>query len=129
MIYHTTRSFARHDITKMEEVLLYVNDSIECTLIESKSVLVENIFECVTVELNMKKMKHVIVGCMCRTSGANVDTFCESVEYILSDINSKKTIIYICGDFNIDILKHNAHNYTRTFLDYMYSFGLYHLIT
>ena len=37
--------------------------------------------------------------------------------------------MYICGDFNIDILKHNTHNYTRTFLDYMYSFGLYRLIT
>ncbi|KAK2181419.1 hypothetical protein NP493_399g00014 [Ridgeia piscesae] len=37
--------------------------------------------------------------------------------------------MYICGDFNIDILKHNTHNYTRTFLDYTYSFGLYPLIT
>ena len=54
--------------------------------------------------------------------------FCESIQNILSDIKSKKTI-YICGDFNIDILKHNTHNYTRTFLDYMYSFGLYPLIT
>ena len=32
-------------------------------------------------------------------------------------------------DFNIDILKHNTHNYTGTFLDYMYSCGLYPLIT
>ena len=31
--------------------------------------------------------------------------------------------------YYIDILKHNTHNYTRTFLDYMYSFGLYPLIT
>ena len=37
--------------------------------------------------------------------------------------------MYICGDFNIDILKHNTHNYTRTFLDYIYTLGLYALIT
>ena len=37
--------------------------------------------------------------------------------------------MYICEDFNIDILKHNTHNCTRTFLYYMYSFGLYPLIT
>ena len=34
----------------------------------------------------------------------------------------------MCGDFNIDILKHNTHNYTRIFLDYKYSFRLYPLI-
>ena len=41
-------------------VALYVNDKIDCTLIESKSVIVENMFECVTVELNMRKMKNVV---------------------------------------------------------------------
>ena len=118
---------ARH-YKKGGSVALYVNDRIDCTLIESKSVVVENMFECVTVELNMRKMKNVIVSCMYRTPGANVGAFCESLDNILSDIKSKKTM-YICGDFNIDILKHNTHNYTRTFLDYMYSFGLYPLIT
>ena len=64
MIYHTIRSFTRHEITKKGGgVVLYVNDRIDCTLIESKSV-VENMFECVTVELNMTKMKNVIVSCM-----------------------------------------------------------------
>ena len=37
--------------------------------------------------------------------------------------------MHMCGYFNIDILKHNTHNYTMTFLDYIYSFGLYSLIT
>ena len=105
---------------------MYVNNRIDCTLIESKSVVVENVFECVTVELNMRKMNNIIVSCMYRTPGANVGAFCKSNDNILSDIKSKKTV-YICGDFNIYILKHNTHNYTRTFLDYMYSFGLYPL--
>ena len=115
-VFHKARHY-----TKGGGVALYVNDIIDCTLIESKSVVVENVFECVTVELNMRKMKNVIVSCMYRTPGANVGAFCESLDNILSDIKSKKTM-YICGDFNIDTLKHNTHNYTRTFLDYMYSF-------
>ena len=122
-VFHKARHY-----TKGGGVALYVNDIIDCTLIESKSVVVENVFECVTVELNMRKMKNVIVSCMYRTPGANVGAFCESLDNILSDIKSKKTM-YICGDFNIDTLKHNTHNYTRTFLDYMYSFWLYPLIT
>ena len=42
---------------------------------ESKSVVVEHIFECVTVELNIRKMKHFVVSCMYATTGANVDAF------------------------------------------------------
>ena len=55
-------------------------------------------FECVTVELNMRKMTNVIVSCMYRTPGAKVGAFCESLDNILGDIKSKKTIyIYMWG--------------------------------
>ena len=36
--------------------------------------------------------------------------------------------IFVCGDFNIDLLKHETHNNTKQFLDTMYSLGLYPLI-
>ena len=36
--------------------------------------------------------------------------------------------IFVCGDLNIDLLKHESHNSTRNFLDMMYSLGLYPLI-
>ena len=66
----------------------------------------------------MRNIKNVIDSCMHITQGANVGAFCECLDNILRDIKSKKTI-YICENLNIDILKHNKHNYTRTFLDYM----------
>ena len=34
----------------------------------------------------------------------------------------------MCGDFNIDLLKHGTHNNTKQFLDTMHSVGLYPLI-
>ena len=37
--------------------------------------------------------------------------------------------MYVCGYFNIEILKNSTHNIARIFLDYMYSFELYQLIT
>ena len=73
----------------------------------------------------MRKMKHVIVSCMYSTPGAEC-AYCESLENILSDTKSKRLYMWI---FNIDILKHNTHIYTRTFFDYMHSFRLYPLIT
>ena len=34
----------------------------------------------------------------------------------------------MCGDFNIDLLKHESQNSYKNVLDIMYSFGLYPLI-
>ena len=34
----------------------------------------------------------------------------------------------MCGDFNIDLLKHETHYNTKQFLDTMHSLGLYRLI-
>ena len=87
-------------------MLPYVNNRFDCTIVESKSMCIENNFECLTVELNMPKMKNVIISCVYRTPGARLDTFCESLENIISGMNVNKAI-YICGDFNIDLLKNN----------------------
>ena len=56
-----------------------------------------------------------------------MDTFCENVETILCDAKSVKTM-FMCGDLNIDLLKHEEHSGTKHFLDIMYSLGLYPLI-
>ena len=42
-------------------------------------------------------------------------------------MKSIKTI-FVCGDFNIDFLKHETHYNTKQFPDTMYSLGLYPLI-
>ena len=39
-----------------------------------------------------------------------------------------KRYLFICGDFNIDLLKHETHSNTKKCLDTMYSLGLYPLI-
>ena len=36
--------------------------------------------------------------------------------------------MFLCGDFNIDILKHDSHSGTKHFVDTMYSLNLYPLI-
>ena len=94
---------------------------------ESKSFVVENILECVTVELTIKNYTNVVVSFIYRTPGSPIDTFCENLELNLSDVKSIKTI-FVCGDFNIDLLKHETHNNTKQFLDRMHSLGLYPLI-
>ena len=49
-------------------------------------------FECVTVELDLKKHKHITVSCVYRTPGSDVDLFCESLEQIFSDVMPRKSM-------------------------------------
>ena len=57
----------------------------------------------------------------------NLDIFYENTENILYDAKSVKTI-FMCGDLNIDLLKHEDQSSTKHFLDLMHSLGLYLLI-
>ena len=44
-------------------------------------------------------------------------------------IRCKQKKLYLCGDFNIDLLKYENHELTRTFVDTLLSLGLFPLIT
>ena len=108
-------------------VALYVHRRFNCAIRAVQCKVVEQVFECVTVELDLKKHKNITVSCVYRTPGSDVDLFCESLEQIFSDVMPRKSM-FICGDFNIDLMKYETHNGTKRFLDCMYGLGLYPLI-
>ena len=108
-------------------VALYVHRRFNCAIRAVKCKVVEQLFECVTVELDLKKHKNITVSCVYRTPGSDVDLFCESLEQIFTDVVLRKSM-FICGDFNIDLMKYETHNGTKRFLDCMYGLGLHPLI-
>ena len=56
------------------------------------------------------------MSCVYRTPGSDVDLFFESLEHIFTDVVPRK-YMFICGDFNIDLMKYKTHNGTKRFLD------------
>ena len=64
-------------------VALFVNHRFNCTLRTAKSFEIENLFECVTIELDMQKHKHIIVSCIYRTPGSDIDRLCEYMDQLL----------------------------------------------
>ena len=88
---------------------------------------VNNILECITIELNIEKRKNIAVSCMYRTPGPNIDTFLENFS-VIHNVVDKNKIFYVCGDFNIDLLKHETNRNTKDFLDTLFSLGLYPMI-
>jgi len=64
---------------------------------------------------------------MYRKPGSNIEEFQSSIEHLVN-ITKYKTL-YICGDFNIDLIKYNSHEPSRNFTDSLFSLGLIPLIT
>ena len=53
--------------------------------------------------------------------------FIYTLNIIFSDSNNNSSL-FVCGDFNIDLLKNGEHVCTTKLIDAMYSIGLYTLI-
>ena len=60
------------------------------------------------------------MNCVYETPGLDIDLFCESIEQFV--------YAFVCGDFNVDLLKHDTHSGTKPFLDCMYGLGLHPLM-
>lgn len=91
-------------------VALYVDSSLQCNIMASMSITIENILECVTVEIRMEKQKNIIVCCIYRTPGSSLDIFNEFVGNMFNSNGNKTNIV--CGDFNVDLLNPGGHKKT-----------------
>ena len=60
-------------------------------------------FESIFIELQISKHETINVGCMYRAPNTSLSTFNDNLSFILGNLTSK--IVYICGDYNIDLLQ------------------------
>lgn len=72
-------------------------------------------FESLSVEINLNKKKHQIVG-LYRPPSSSLLTFNETFFNIFTD-NDKKSSIIIAGDVNIDLLSQNYSNQETRYFD------------
>lgn len=108
-------------------VALYINSNLKCTPMECLTTVIDDLMECVAVETELER-RNMIVACVYRKPGSNIETFKDSLDELMKDLNVNKSLI-LCGDFNIDLLKVSTHKQTSDFLDTLYNRGLYPLIT
>ena len=107
---------------------LYVKQELACKFLSCKSLVVDYLFECCSIEFLVSGHKNITVSCIYRCPGSNTDTCSEHiVQLLFVELTMRKTV-FLCGDFNIDILKHKVNQGTKSFLETMYSIGLYPLV-
>lgn len=90
-------------------VALFIDKTIECKIVDHMSLAIDDVLECITVEIILQNRKNIFVSCVYRAPNTNIDTF-KGWMMEMVNANSKKDVI-ICGDFNVNLLKENTHNY------------------
>ncbi|XP_061127169.1 uncharacterized protein LOC133147269 [Syngnathus typhle] len=106
---------------------IYVEKTLNVRVIRDMSMVVNNILECITIEILKERKKNVIIRCIYRTPGSSIELFTEWMEEVFSKVSCKT--IFISGDFNIDLLNPNKHKLTEHFVNTIYSMNLYPKIT
>jgi hypothetical protein len=110
-------------------VALYVKDTL--SLIERVDLdLHANMnFECKFIELNNDSFGTKIIGAVYRPPDSNLDLFRLGFDAVLDSMKQSKNEYIIAGDYNIDLLKHETHIGTGSFVNNLYSHSLIPLIT
>ena len=91
-------------------VALYINETLQPNYLPNKSKCIHNCAEIVTVEVTLATGKKVLVSCVYRAPNTNVDILSDFFLEILR--NNRNKTIYLCGDFNIDLLQSDKNNST-----------------
>ena len=72
---------------------------------------------------------NVVIGVIYRMPHFSVDVFSDRINDILNILQHERKLCYFLADLNIDFLKYDEHRPTSTFLDVLYSYNVFPVIT
>lgn len=101
---------------------IYVHKNLNVKTCEAFTSCIENSVEILTIEIVCSTAKNVLVSCLYRCPGSSIECVSDIIEPLLLQSNSRR--IFLCGDFNINLLNYNSHNMTTQFVELLFSYGL-----
>ena len=80
-------------------------------------------YESCFIEIERKNAKNILVGVIYR-SHTPIDNFALDMVTVFNKINAENKMVYVMGDFNIDLLKDDTDRATHDYIDLIYSHSL-----
>ena len=108
-------------------VMIYINKKLDYQVCDELTESIDNIHECISIELQNGSNKNVIISCIYRAPGNSIDLFNEQIVALFNKVNFNKTY-YLVGDLNINLLNSETHSPSRDFVDLLFSKGMIPLI-
>ena len=109
-------------------VALYVDETLQCKQVKNMSKEIDDKLEIVTAEIEMERAKNIIISCVYKAPTCGIEILKEQMIELYEKITNKK-IVFVCGDFNVDLLNPQGQIEITDFINTMYSIGLFPRIT
>ena len=108
---------------------LYLSNNFDFRVCDDLSGSDVDVIESLFIEIIRSNTKSIVVGVIYRPLNKNVYAFvskyCEIVEKLLRE----KKLCYLMGDFNLNLQNHGHHLANKEFVDGLYSYMFFPLIT
>ena len=85
-------------------------------------------YESVWIEISNKSSKNILCGCVYRHPNQDLSDFLVYLESVLKTVSNEDKEVYICGDFNVDLLKLDDINSYLTYYNLLCSYSFLPLI-
>lgn len=112
-------------------IMLYMKNNLEFKP-RNDIVINDGCTESLFIEIEKEMfsaLKNIIIGVIYRPPNSNMDNFNIALETTLNYLKGENRVMYLLGDYNIDLLKEDSHSQTSEFENLLYSHGLFPLIT
>ena len=76
-----------------------------------------------------QKKKNIIVGIIYRPPNSKLNEFLSDLDLVRGKISKKNKLVFLMGDWNLNLINHHCHKVTSDFLDLLYSRMFFPLIT
>ena len=106
---------------------IYVKSDIKADKRDDLSLCCSE-FETVWIEIENSNTKNVLFCCAYRHPSSDISIFNDHIQDVISKLETENKLIYIMGDFNIDLLKYENHTLTSDFINMITTYQLQPLI-
>ena len=114
--------FKTKSVTQNGGVGLYIRDSLTYNPRIDLDSCTDD-FEAVWVEIENKNDKNVLICCVYRHPSSDIDNLTSYFQNHLSKLSSNK-LLFIMGDFNVNLLDFSSHTPTSDFINNFFSHSL-----
>ena len=122
--------FKNRDKKRGGGVCLFIRDNIKYHVRDDLSQLKNPDFvESLFIEIEKPHSKNIVVGVMYRPPGQDLTAFNEYFDSVLKCVTRNQKIVYLMGDFNVNLLNEDTHSHTNDFINILTSHSFYPSIT
>ena len=101
-------------------VVLYVKDNLDYLIRDDLSIR-EDEFETLWIDIKNSKSQNILCGCAYRYPNTDVKKFNDYVNQTMQKISKENKLVFLMGDFNVNLLNYESHGEKNEFINTMVS--------